>query len=100
MLFRAELASAVRLHMHGEKTQLELTIDGSGALKAVTYPRWGDPDETGYRYVQFGGIVEDENEFASHTIPTRLRIGWYFGTERFETDGEFFRVTVDDTKDR
>jgi hypothetical protein len=29
------------------------------------------------------------------TIPTRLRIGWYFGTSLFEADGEFFRVTVD-----
>ncbi|MEA5509423.1 DUF6544 family protein [Crocosphaera sp. UHCC 0190] len=26
----------------------------------------------------------------------RLRIGWYFGTERFESEGEFFRVTIDD----
>ncbi len=24
-----------------------------------------------------------------------MRAGWYFGTERFEKDGEFFRVTID-----
>lgn len=29
------------------------------------------------------------------TIPTQLRVGWFFGSERFETEGEFFRVTVD-----
>ncbi|EAW36229.1 hypothetical protein [Lyngbya sp. PCC 8106] len=26
----------------------------------------------------------------------RLMIGWYFGGDRFEEEGEFFRVTVDD----
>jgi len=34
--------------------------------------------------------------FGSYTIPCRLRIGWDFGAERFEKDGEVFRVTVDD----
>ncbi|GBE74174.1 MAG: hypothetical protein ACK4YL_09535 [Microcystis sp.] len=47
-------------------------------------------------YVDFGGIIEEEGTFCGYTIPTRLRIGWYFGTERFESEGEFFRVTIDD----
>jgi hypothetical protein len=25
-----------------------------------------------------------------------LRIGWYFGSDRFDTEGEFFRITIDD----
>lgn len=85
----------VRFTAHGEDLKLELSIDPSGALEAVMYPRWGNPDGTGYRYVQFGGIVEDESEFAGYKIPTRLRIGWYIGTDRFETEGEFFRATLD-----
>jgi len=36
-----------------------------------------------------------ERAFDGYTIPTRLRIGWYFGSERFESEGEFFRVTID-----
>jgi hypothetical protein len=34
--------------------------------------------------------------FARYTIPIRMRVGWYFGTDRFESEGEFFRVTIDD----
>jgi hypothetical protein len=46
--------------------------------------------------VDFGGILEEEGTFCGYTIPTRLRIGWYFGSERFESEGEFFRATIDD----
>ena len=46
--------------------------------------------------MDFGGIIEEEGTFCGYTIPTRLRIGWYFGTERFESEGEFFRVTIVD----
>jgi len=45
--------------------------------------------------VNFGGILEAEGTFEGCTIPTRIRAGWYFGTDRFETDGEFFRATID-----
>ena len=48
-----------------------------------------------FRYESFGGVAEQEASFGGYTIPTRLRIGWYFGTNLFETDGEFFRVTID-----
>jgi hypothetical protein len=34
--------------------------------------------------------------FARYTIPIRMRVGWYFGTDRFESEGESFRVTIDD----
>jgi hypothetical protein len=50
--------------------------------------------------VSFGGLVEEEASFAGYTIPSRLRVGWYFGTDRFEPDGEFFRVTVDEARYR
>jgi len=38
--------------------------------------------------------------FGGYTLPTRLRAGWHFGTERFESEGEFFRVTIDDAVSR
>jgi len=34
--------------------------------------------------------------FGGYTIPTRVQICWYFGTDRFEPEGEFFRATIDD----
>ena len=43
---------------------------------------------------------KDEATFGGYTIPTRLHAGWHFGAKRFEADGEFFRVTIDDVRYR
>lgn len=89
-------------HLHssfvvqGESAELDLTVDQTGQLKTFKLPRWGNPDGTEFRYVDFGGILEEERTFGGYTIPTRLRVGWYFGSERFESEGEFFRATIDD----
>jgi len=82
--------------LRGEPTSLELTVDGSGRLETVRLSRWANPDGKGFRYLPFGGEASDERTFGGYTIPTQLRIGYYLGTQRFESDGEFFRVTVDD----
>ncbi|WP_230968142.1 DUF6920 family protein [Nostoc sp. WHI] len=89
-------------HLHssfvvqGERAELDFTIDQTGRLKTFKLPRWNKLDGSEFHYVDFGGIVESEDTFCGYTIPTHLRIGWYFGTERFESEGEFFRATIDD----
>jgi hypothetical protein len=82
--------------VQGERAELDFTIDRSGRLKTFKLPRWGNPDGAEFRNMDFGGILEEDRTFCGYTIPTRLRIGWYFGTERFESEGEFFRATLDD----
>jgi hypothetical protein len=82
--------------VQGEKAELDFTIDQAGRLKTFKLPRWGNPDGTEFRDVDFGGILEEEGTFGGYTIPTRLRVGWYFGSNRFESEGEFFRATIDD----
>ena len=62
--------------------------------------RWGNPDGGEFHYSPFGGFVGEEGTFAGYTIPTRMRVGWHFGTDGFEQEGEFFRVTIDDAKYR
>jgi hypothetical protein len=78
-----------------EPAKLTLTVDERGRLQTVSLPRWGNPEGAAFHYADFGGFVEQENTFAGYTIPTRLRLGWHFGTDRFEPEGEFFRVTID-----
>lgn len=85
-----------RFSLRGEETDLSLNIAENGGLAGLSYQRWGNPDGGGFHYSPFGGIVEDEGTFRGYTIPTRLRIGWHYGTSRFESDGEFFRVTIDE----
>jgi hypothetical protein len=74
---------------------LALTIDDKGGLKSIKLRRWGNPEGGEFHDVDFGGVVEEEGTFGGYTIPTRVRIGWHFGTDRFERNGEFFRATLD-----
>lgn len=89
-------------HLHasfvaqGEPAKLDLAIDQTGRLQTAKLLRWGNPEGVEHHYVDFGAIAEAEGTFGGYTIPTRLRVGWYFGSGRFESEGEFFRATIDD----
>ncbi len=85
---------------HDEESHLELTVDDTGALRSVKALRWGNPEGGASHYVDFGGVVEEEGTFAGITVAKKLRIGWFFGSERFERDGEFFRATIDEIEYR
>lgn len=90
------------LDIAGEKMDVRFDVDGSGSLKKVSMMRWGKLDgEEEYRLHDFGGLVEEEATFGGYTIPTRLRVGWHIGDrERFESEGEFFRCTIEDAEFR
>jgi hypothetical protein len=79
----------------GEQAELFLTIDRAGRLERVKLLRWGNPEGSDYRYVDFGGVVAAEAKFSDYTIPTHLNIGWFFDSKRFESEGEFFRCSID-----
>lgn len=78
----------------GNEGQLTLNIDRRGRLLETSMTRWGNPDGGPFREVPFGAVCEDEATFGGYTIPTKLRVGWHFGTERFEPDGEFWRANI------
>jgi hypothetical protein len=79
----------------GEPAHLTLTVDDIGRLERVKCDRWGNPDGGEYRYVDFGVIVEESKSFEGYTIPSRIRAGWFFDSDRFESAGEFFHCTID-----
>jgi len=85
---------------HGERADLAFAIDENGRLLSVNMPRWGNPRNSPFAYYNCGGFVDEEGTFTGYTIPTRMRIGWHFGTPRFEREGEFFRVTIDEAEYR
>ncbi|MEG3940229.1 MULTISPECIES: DUF6920 family protein [unclassified Microcoleus] len=108
------LASAVRLWMHGEikldqkwhpfKGEEVIYGDRGMIWRATTWAkglpiwggdRWGNPEGEAFHYVDFGGIVEQSSTFDGYTIPTHLRVGWFLGSDRFESEGEFFRCAID-----
>src|SRR5687768_12048128 len=79
----------VRLPLQKETVELDLTTNSAGRPQTIHLQRWGNPDNTGFRYADFGGVLEEENSFGGYTIPTRLRIGWGFREGKFVSDGEF-----------
>ncbi|MCW3054178.1 MAG: hypothetical protein JWN14_3348 [Chthonomonadales bacterium] len=81
--------------MLGRAAELDLAVEENGRVTTASLPRWGNPEGAAFHDVNFGGVLEAEGTFEGYTIPTRIRAGWYFGTDRFESDGEFFRATVD-----
>lgn len=90
----------VRLTVAGETADITLGIDDVGRVNKLHLSRWGNPEGKEFRYVDFGGVVEEEGTFGGYTIPTRVRVGYYAGTERFETEGEFFRSSIDSARYR
>jgi hypothetical protein len=92
--------ACARFSLLGEQTDLSLGIAETGRVESVQYQRWGNPEGGEFHYACFGGVVEEEGTFGGYTIPTRLRIGWHFGSPRFESEGEFFRVTINDARYR
>lgn len=77
----------------GEQEQVELHIGSRGQLLDVLMQRWGTPDGAPPGRYPFGVTVEEESTFDSITIPTVLRAGWWWGTDR-QTEGEFFRAQI------
>jgi hypothetical protein len=86
----------VVVRAHGEESHIELDVDDRGMPLHAMIGRWGNPEGGEFHPAPFGIIVEDEGTFDGITVPTKIRAGWFFGTERFEQPGgEFFRAVVD-----
>lgn len=74
----------VRLTVAGTALAVDLRVDPRGLPVAVAMMRWGDPDGDGvFGEVPFGAELSGPRAFDGHTIPTRIRAGWGFGTDDF-----------------
>ena len=86
----------VDLRLADHAAHLDLCVDPDGSLRTARIARWGNLDRKDeFHDYPFGGSASDEQVFDGIAIPTVLRVGWRFGEDRFETEGEFFRATVD-----
>ena len=71
----------------------ELRVTGSGRLAEVRVNRWGNPGGAPFGRYPFGVRVEAESSFGGITIPSVIRAGWWWGTDR-QHEGEFFRAEI------
>jgi len=93
--------TAARVRLGDEVSRVELGLGPAGELRDAMMLRWGTPEGIGTepRQERFGCLVEAERTFGDYTIPSEVRVGWHFGTERWE-EGEFFRGTIDEAEFR
>jgi hypothetical protein len=79
----------------GEETvALDLFIEPDGRLRQIRILRWGNLTEDGsFGYIPFGGKVQEEHAFGGYTIPSKVGVGWWIGTDRYF---EFFRAHIED----
>lgn len=76
--------------------KLQLRIDDDGLVESAVLDRWGDPDETGtWGFHPFGGDLTAHATFHGLTIPSAGRVGWFYGTDRWD-EGEFFHFELTD----
>lgn len=83
------------LPLFGESDPVTFKLRENGMLQDLLMKRWGKNPEGEFEEMDFGGVVEEEGTFGGYTIPTKLRIGWHYGSETFEKSGEFIRVQID-----
>lgn len=74
-----------------ERPEVHLRIDGNGAVRSVSLMRWDNGDHGPRGYIPCGGEVHAERRFGDLLIPSRISVGWWFGTSRWEP---FFEATV------
>jgi Family of unknown function (DUF6544) len=77
----------------GDTESAELWVDRSGRLTEIRVNRWGNPGGVPFGRYPFGVRVEAEDRFGGITIPSVLRAGWWWATER-QHEGEFFRAEI------
>jgi hypothetical protein len=78
---------AVTVGVDGEAACLEHTVDSDGRLTNISIHRFGNiTPEQHYQYIPFGVLIDEEGTFGGYTIPTRIRAGWWYGTEHYQED--------------
>ncbi len=87
----------VTVSLDGETMVLELTIGPDGRLHEVVAERWGSVGNVGgtFSHIPFGMVVDEERTFGDYTIPTVLRGGWWYRTDRYV---ESTRAVVEDAR--
>ena len=81
-------------HLGATTTEVTYRLDAAGHITALAFDRWGDPDSTGtWGWHRFGGDLGGHRTLHGLTVPTTGRVGWHYGTTRWDT-GEFFRFQV------
>ena len=74
-----------------ERPEVRLRIDAQGAVLTTSAMRWGDTGHGGHGYVPCGCDVHAEARFGDVVVPSRVTVGWWYGTPRY---APFFEAEI------
>jgi hypothetical protein len=74
-----------------ERPRLCLRIDADGAVRTASLMRWDNGQHGLHGYIPCGGDVLEHRRFGHVTIPSRISVGWWYGTPRYKP---FFEATI------
>jgi len=80
-------------HIGPNIQQVILRVQPNGSVRDVMLQRWGNPANSPFGLYPFGVTVEAEAGLGGVTMPSVIRAGWFWGTDR-QDEGEFFRATI------
>jgi uncharacterized protein DUF6544 len=66
-----------------EEPEVTLEVDDGGAIRSACVMRWDGGAQGQRGYVPCGGSMQAERAFGDVTLPSRVLVGWWFGTERW-----------------
>ncbi|HEX2300587.1 MAG TPA: DUF6544 family protein [Pseudonocardiaceae bacterium] len=75
-----------------ERPQVRVRLDEHGAVREVWAQRWGPLARRRFGYLPCGGVIHAERCFGDLVVPSKITVGWWFGTDRFTP---FFRAEID-----
>jgi hypothetical protein len=78
--------AAIVFTIDGETIPVTVRIDSAGNLTEVTMERWGDVGRDGFGLIPYGFAVEQHRTFEGITIASRVRGGWWYGSDRYDPD--------------
>lgn len=80
------------LSLDGEKAAIDLEIGPDGRLLEAVSRRWASVGTGGvFTDIPFGLVVDEERGFQGYTIPSKVRGGFWYGTDRYV---ESFHVEI------
>jgi uncharacterized protein DUF6544 len=74
-----------------ERPEVRLQIDQQGAVRSGQVLRWDNGAHGRHGYIPCGGEVQAERRFGDLVIPSRLTVGWWFGSSRWNP---FFEAEI------
>ena len=85
---------SARYAIDDKPVEVHYTLTPDRRIQSVVFDRWGDPDNTRtWGPHHFGGDFTSYTTFNGITIPDAGRLGWHYGTDRWN-EGEFFRYRI------